>query len=504
MPLPQFHLFGSGPGNPSAGQRPSTTTPQGWVPVAYRNAQISVPSDWNVAYGTACTTAKAPGSVFVGAENAHCPQRIGGKAVAAVFLGPITPIHGHLGSPQTINGLVVRRVLGNVQGTEYAVPSLGVLLNLVGAKTQGVLKTLTYSPRAVVLASGTAPAVPASWQWVSVDGLRFAVPGNWPVQSMSGYGSGCTATPGARFAVYPSVLLSTDEQPEVPGCVILPLALAPPADGVRVDAVPDRASPTPTGIAAHCLEEGRLTACPYDSPALGILYLRVSGPGMSHSAMLELGLAGSGATARMILHSLRSNDAASTRTARRVKNAVASAERGYFLGSARGSPVVSYVVVSSPNKAYRYLMGLSWSNEFYSTRDCHCAIAQNQAESESGSTSAELSLIPYEEGPVALVEISGVTLRDLSTLLGPPRCPQKHCKPYIPTAFQAPVAFLVVNLNDGETTGGMIATPPDHKSSFSLGGLGRETSEPGPNAFGRRPTFRFKVVVVDTPHMTGQ
>jgi len=43
-----------------------SVTPAGWVPVAYGDAQISVPADWNASYGSTCDFAYAPGSVFVG------------------------------------------------------------------------------------------------------------------------------------------------------------------------------------------------------------------------------------------------------------------------------------------------------------------------------------------------------------------------------------------------------------------------------------------------------
>jgi len=78
------------------------------------------------------------------------------------------------------------------------------------------------------------------------------------------------------------------------------------------------------------------------------------------------------------------------------------------------------------------------------------------------------------------------------------RCPSRRFP-----AFEARVAFLVVSLTDGRTTGGMVATPKGRASSFSLGSLGEVTSWLGPMAFGSRPEG-LGTVVVDTPHLTGQ
>jgi len=196
---------------------------------------------------------------------------------------------------------------------------------------------------------------------------------------------------------------------------------------------------------------------------------------------------------------------ASTQTDEVIQRAVLQAEQSYFLAPGQWTPVVSYVV-TSPSRAYDYLARVDWSNAFYSDLDCHCTRLNTQPERESGTTEAELSLIPVERGPVALVEVSGVMLDSLSVPIGGPAClPKTPCWTLALRAYQAPVAFLVVNLNDGKTTGGMIATPQDGGSTFSLDSLGTVTSWHGPRAFGQPPRFgHFKVVLVDTPHMTGQ
>jgi hypothetical protein len=205
---------------------------------------------------------------------------------------------------ETVNRIVVRQTYRSPDDNRYVVPSLGVSLQLIGAAAQRVLATLTYSPRAVVLSGQPAPPVPVSWHVFAFAGLSFAAPATWPRIATAHSGWGCT-TPGVEALT--SVTLSTDKQLAVYYCPaqVGPPRVEPAADGVRVDATPSRAVPTPTGLATHCLAIHGLTACPYAQPAFGILYLLVSGPAMPHAIMFELGLAGDGMVARTILGSLQ-------------------------------------------------------------------------------------------------------------------------------------------------------------------------------------------------------
>ncbi len=192
-------------------------------------------------------------------------------------------------------------------------------------------------------------------------------------------------------------------------------------------------------------------------------------------------------------------------TARMVQGAVLQAEHGYFLAPGPAAPIVGYVV-TTPDEAYGYLSRISWSNAFYSSLDCQCTISSTQPVGESGTTEAELSLIPEERGPVALVELSGATLDYLEIPVGGPLCAKSPCQQPALSAYEAPVAFLVVNLRDGKTTGGMLATPSDGASSFALDGLGPVTSWTGPSAFGNRPSdnTHIRIILVDTPYTTGR
>jgi hypothetical protein len=281
----------------------ANVTPVGWVPVDYGGAQISVPADWNVSYD-ACPVAQQPGSEFVGATSAYCPFAGALPGVPEVFLHSVPAGGSTVGNAETVNGIVVRRTYRSRDESRYVVPSLGVSVTLSGAAAQRVLSTLTYSPRAVVVEGQAASAVPSSWHLFTFAGVSFAAPSSWPRETIDTYGPGCS-TPGILFGS-PSVTLSSDKQLVVYYCPVQvgPARVEPAADGVRVDAIPSTAVPTPNGLASHCLAIHGLTVCPYAQPAFGILYLRVSGPRVPHAVMFELGLAGDGTVARTILGSL--------------------------------------------------------------------------------------------------------------------------------------------------------------------------------------------------------
>jgi hypothetical protein len=128
------------------------------------------------------------------------------------------------------------------------------------------------------------------------------------------------------------------------------------------------------------------------------------------------------------------------------------------------------------------------------------------ATGEFGTTSAELALIPTEYGPVGLVELSGDRIYwDSQSFMagGGPVC-MRYCHRTPPPIYEARVAFVVVNLTDGMTTGGMIATAPDGSPSFDMSSLGTVSSWTGPSDFGAPPKAQVKAVLVDSPHLSGQ
>ena len=259
-------------------------TPAGWVPVVFGNAQISVPADLVGALQLApCPTGSPPGEVFVNPPPGvfHCPMETApGPSTTVSFGPPTSPLSTVLGHPEVINGILVYPYPTGPQSS-YLVPSLGVEITVDGPLGQRVLHTLTWSPRSVVLAPGSSPAVPSSWQQVTFAGLRFSVPANWPIyqtQLTPGLGAICATSVWSLSST--TVTLSTDVRPMHYPCASFHRMLSR-ENGIQVD-LGLRTEPMVTlSFSAHCLVLHGLTSCPATSPAYSILVVRVNVPGRS-------------------------------------------------------------------------------------------------------------------------------------------------------------------------------------------------------------------------------
>ncbi len=286
------------------------TTAAGWVPVAFGNAQISVPAAWWVLYDSPpCPTGSPTGEVFVNPPPGlfACPLEIApGPSTTVSFGPPRGPLSTVLGHPEVINGIFVYPYPTGPQSS-YLVPSLGVEITVDGPLGQRVLHTLTWSPRSVVLAPGSSPAIPSSWQQVTFAGLRFSVPAGWPINRTAvtpGLGAICE-TLGVAFAST-TVTLSTDVRPMLlPPCPYFPPTPQQPENGVQVDSGLRTEPMVTLSLSAHCLVLHGLTTCPATSPAYSILVLRVNVRGRDKPVFFSVGLAGNGMVARTILDSLR-------------------------------------------------------------------------------------------------------------------------------------------------------------------------------------------------------
>ena len=323
VPLPRLSLFNrlSHTGTPTT---PSTflpqtglpsvdqsATPPGWVPVAYKDAQISIPASWFVLYRTApCLVDKpsgqAPsGEAFVNplrgiyfCTHAVLPQTV-------VWLKAI-PTNARGGAPKVINGITVYPYPAGQMGS-YLVPSLGVEITATGRLARRVLRTLTVSPRSVVLAQGHAPAIPPHWQKLSFQGLAFAAPAEWPVAHAPYYlwflSQGMCPGMVSKH-VTPLVILSTDKS--FATCFLTGSSPSIPQDGLEIASKPRK--PTVKALtpvfSTRCFALNDLRVCPATSPAYSILVLKVTVPGRSKPAIVSIGLAGNGMVARTILYSL--------------------------------------------------------------------------------------------------------------------------------------------------------------------------------------------------------
>ncbi len=284
-------------------------TPKGWVPVDYGNAQISVPSSWvitldgclfrdSVAFGSQPTQPDACSSAPN--EPIANPDEVRISAL---------PSYVKLqGEKLAVNGLPLYRGLndGGPGLAVWLVPSLGVRLELVGPISTEVLHTLTHSPREVTLATSKPPAVPSSWHRVDFAGLSIAVPIDWPEQQVSSWGTGCAPTNLSLLAPPAVVLNRGTSEPLVscPAITELEMASATPTDGLVIDPGPYGPLQGQPGFGT-CLHINDLTACPTTTDLYGILVLALHIPGRTQPVAVEIGLAGNGVVARIILFSMR-------------------------------------------------------------------------------------------------------------------------------------------------------------------------------------------------------
>ena len=229
-----------------------------------------------------------------------------GPSTTVSFGPPRSPHSTVLGHPEVINGIFVYPYPTGPQSS-YLVPSLSVEITVDGPLGQRVLHTLTWSPRSVVLAPGSSPAIPSSWQQVTFAGLRFSAPANWPInrtQVTPGLGAICRQQGVAFWDTI--VTLSTDARPLLlPPCPRMSPTPQQPENGVQVDSGLRTEPMVTLSLSAHCLVLHGLTACPATSPAYSILVLRVNVPGRSKPVFVSIGLAGNGMVARTILDSVR-------------------------------------------------------------------------------------------------------------------------------------------------------------------------------------------------------
>ncbi len=136
-----------------------SATPSGWVPVAYGDAQVSVPA-------TFCEVATTPDSLFIGSPSGastifSCgPEgRVGSQSTVVNLVSIRQVPRPYAGEKPTIrNGVPVYLCQHSGDEFSYFAPSVGIEISAGGPLARRVVDSLTRSPRAIVLAVGPAPA----------------------------------------------------------------------------------------------------------------------------------------------------------------------------------------------------------------------------------------------------------------------------------------------------------------------------------------------------------
>ena len=286
-----------------------STASTGWVPVAYGDAQVSVPASFIVVYPGQipfCGSVRSAGTLFLEPTpttrtGPGCPAEVRSTLVRLASTRQV-PAKYASEKPVILNGVPV--YLGPTDELlaryTYYAPSLGVEVTADGPLARLVIGTLARSPRATALALGTAPSVPASWRSVSFSGLGFSVPADWTVERTETW----NLCGPVQIAIGQGVTLDTDKAFLALPCPA-PLSFpVTPSDGVRIDS--GAQGPTgPFSAGGACIHAAGLTTCPSSTPDYSILLLRVTVPGRATPVFVSIGLAGSGMVARTILCSLR-------------------------------------------------------------------------------------------------------------------------------------------------------------------------------------------------------
>ena len=177
---------------------------------------------------------------------------------------------------------------------------LGLVVVLVAGFVIGV-RVESSSPR---LITPTRPApVPRSWKQVNFGGLGMYVPGSWPVVSERVWGD--CATAGQPLFRASSVVLDTGTEFLAYHCpAITSKSSIPPEYGLVVD-------PGPYGPISgstefdKCQRINDLSVCPTSTDYGGLLIVAAHLPGVARPVAVEIGLAGNGRVAHMVLDSMR-------------------------------------------------------------------------------------------------------------------------------------------------------------------------------------------------------
>jgi hypothetical protein len=282
---------------PTVALTDTAATPAGWMPIAYGNAQISVPADWRVSSRPVCGHVGG-GYVIVGTASRPIvnPRCRHASNMAAIRTLPT----GH-GQTRDRTGQINRiPVLGGQPAPRgyatFLAPTLHALITVRGPLANKVLGTLTRSPFSVVLERGRRLPVPSGWRWHDFGGIRFAAPAQFrTIKSHVWY--------PCRAAILSAQAVELVNATRAVGFSCPPFADLISSRGVVVGAG--------RYVAQHwssrygCRSLHGLHAC-FAMAGLGApLELVVDVPGRHKPTVVDIGLAGNGAEARTIFESIR-------------------------------------------------------------------------------------------------------------------------------------------------------------------------------------------------------
>jgi hypothetical protein len=286
----------------------TSLTPPGWVAVDWADVQLSVPGSWLLDselcnYGPGSVVALNP----VGSTEGGCLGPHDVPSSAAVSRS--TANESSYSHPEEINGIRVFKQPDTF--LTYFVPALRADIFLSGPDAHRVIGTLTHSPRQAVLEDSPPGNTRPSWKTLSFQGLTLRVPPSDTVRSPisenpvepCSFTWSLGSTAAGDTDSFNDLVVSCDHVG--PRQARVGFNGAP---GVVVNAkVAQAASAGGFGPLLACIHINGLDACPYADPAFDILGVKVSGVGLPHALLVEIGLSGDGEDALQILHSMRAS-----------------------------------------------------------------------------------------------------------------------------------------------------------------------------------------------------
>lgn len=282
-------------------------TPRGWVAVDWGDAQISVPAGWNIDAGGGGCQSVDLGTLL----RTDCRYPTAILSLPGVAIGPLPKdATGARARTLTVNGISVTQLSSVRSEHRYAVPALGVELDVATTDPDRYLDTLTYSPRAVVIEKGPSHSHPAGWKTLSSGGISLSYPPSDTLVPGSEYVSACGPSNTDLGPVASAV--AQWGVPYTGSCVANVTGVQPlfgdAAPGVQIADHLDIEHATSRqllGSRGRCLVIHHLSVCPYSGPEMDVLVLAVEGGSLSHRVYVRLGLAGTGRADREILGSIR-------------------------------------------------------------------------------------------------------------------------------------------------------------------------------------------------------
>ncbi len=164
----------------------TTPVPAGHIRVNYGNASIVVPNKWQIFQPgvTTCDSSPIENVVLLGNAALGGPSCGSGASRASTSFAHLQglPARTPNGPHRTINGQAAIVLAAPASGiATYAIPALGVELEVEGAQAASIVPSLGWSSRYLALHPQTPVTIPQGWGTATYDGVTIRLPRTWPL-----------------------------------------------------------------------------------------------------------------------------------------------------------------------------------------------------------------------------------------------------------------------------------------------------------------------------------